>query len=198
MMIFRLLRRLKYAVLRPWWHTVTWFKWKGFGVKCGSFKTTGIPYVMVSRGGSMSVGDGFTVHNHPVGNPICAGRCRFFVAPGKTLTIGRNVGISDAAIVAADDLIIGDNVKIGGGVRIFTTDFHALDPQVRKDCDTAATAPVRIGDNAFIGAGSTILKGVTVGYNAVIGAGSVVTHDIPENEIWAGNPARLIRRITEA
>ena len=197
-MLFRFLRRLKYAALSPWWHAVTWFKWKGFGVKCGSFSTTGIPYVMVSRGGSMSIGAGFTMHNHPIGNPICVGRCRFFVAPGKSLTIGRNVGISDAAIVAADNLTIGDNVKIGAGVRIFTTDFHALDIDERKEFDTAATAPVRIGDNAFIGAGTIILKGVTVGDNAVIGAGSIVTHDIPANEIWAGNPARLIRRITEA
>jgi acetyltransferase-like isoleucine patch superfamily enzyme len=54
---------------------------------------------------------------------------------------------------------------------------------------------VIIEDNVFIGAHSTILKGVTIGVNSVIGACSVVTKDIPANQIWAGNPARFIRAL---
>ena len=50
-------------------------------------------------------------------------------------------------------------------------------------------------DNAWIGAGSIILKGVTIGTNAVIGAGSVVTKDVPADTVYAGNPARLIKKI---
>ena len=52
-----------------------------------------------------------------------------------------------------------------------------------------------IKDNAFIGAHSIILKGVTIGENSIIGAGSVVTKSVPDNQIWAGNPARFIRNI---
>jgi acetyltransferase-like isoleucine patch superfamily enzyme len=57
------------------------------------------------------------------------------------------------------------------------------------------TDPVKIKKYAFIGGGSIILKGVTVGENSIIVAGSVVTRDIPDNEIWGGNPAKFIRKV---
>jgi len=57
------------------------------------------------------------------------------------------------------------------------------------------TAPVIIEDYAFIGAHSTILKGVTIGRNSIIGAGSLVCKSVPANEIWGGNPAKYIRNI---
>lgn len=59
----------------------------------------------------------------------------------------------------------------------------------------AKTGRIVIGENVFIGAGTTVLKGAHIGNNAVIGACSVVTREVPENEIWGGNPARLIKRI---
>lgn len=52
-----------------------------------------------------------------------------------------------------------------------------------------------IKDNAFIGAHSIILKGVTIGEKSIIGAGSVVARDVPDGEIWAGNPAKFIKNI---
>ena len=57
------------------------------------------------------------------------------------------------------------------------------------------TKPVHIGENVFIGGHCVILKGVTIGDGAVIGAGSVVTKSIPAGEIWAGNPAKFIRKV---
>ena len=139
------------------------------------------------------------MNNNLYSNPI--GRqqpCIFFVDKGATLHIGKNVGISATAIVAHQSITIGDNVKIGGGVCIYDTDFHSLDPRIRisnKDRQNAKKKPVVINDNVFIGAHSTILKGVTIGNNAIIGACSVVTKDIPDNEVWAGNPARFIKTI---
>ena len=58
-----------------------------------------------------------------------------------------------------------------------------------------ATSPVIIKDGAFIGAHSIILKGVIIGEKSIVGAGSVVTKSIPDGEIWAGNPAKFIRKI---
>ena len=87
---------------------------------------------------------------------------------------------------------------IGGNTVIYDTDFHSLDAKLRNnkehDRSNAQWAPVVIGDNVFIGAHSTILKGVTIGDNAIVGACSVVANDIPANEIWAGNPAVCVRK----
>lgn len=65
----------------------------------------------------------------------------------------------------------------------------------KDDLKHRKCAPVVIGDNVFIGAKCIILKGVTIGENSIVGAGSVVTKSIPANEIWAGNPAKFIRKI---
>jgi acetyltransferase-like isoleucine patch superfamily enzyme len=74
-----------------------------------------------------------------------------------------------------------------------------LNPKFRadklNDKKSAIKKPVIIEDNVFIGAHSTILKGVTIGQNSIIGACSVVTKNIPQNEIWAGNPARFLKSI---
>ena len=138
------------------------------------------------------------MNNGVKGNPIgCYERCTLFVDRGATLTIGDNVGMSQAALVAMADITIGNDVKIGGGVQVFTSDFHSLDSNIRasaEDMKHRKNAPVRIGNGAFIGARSIILKGVEIGENSIIGAGSVVTKSVPANEIWAGNPARFIRK----
>ena len=139
------------------------------------------------------------MNNGVRGNPIgCYQRCTFFVAPGAELNIGDNVGLSQAALVCHLRIDIGNDVKIGGGVCIYDTDFHSLDPELRKSGDDIrhkAKKPVIIHDNVFIGAHSIILKGVEIGENSIVGAGSVVTKPIPASEVWAGNPARFIRKI---
>lgn len=154
---------------------------------------------MVSRGGTLKIGDHFTMNNGIKGNPIgCYDPCTFFVGKSATLTIGNRVGISQTALICHEKITIGDDVKIGGGTRIYDTDFHSLDPNLRKGPDDTkykACAPVEIREGAFLGANSIILKGVTIGKNAIVGAGSIVTKSIPDNEIWAGNPAKFIRSI---
>ena len=167
-------------------------------IKFNKFKTSGIPYVMVSRGGICTIGCNFKMNNDLYGNPI--GRpqpCIFFVDKNAKLVIGDNVGISSTALIAHNSITIGNNVKIGGGVCIYDTDFHSINPKIRLnnalDLQSKNKAPVLIEDNVFIGAHSTILKGVTIGENSVIGACAVVTKNIPPNEIWAGNPAKFIK-----
>lgn len=178
----------------------SWIVLYGNNIKFGDFHTSGIPFVSVALGGECMIGKNFRMNNGNIGNPIGRPqRCIFFVDKGAKLIIGDNVGISSTALVTYQHIAIGNNVKIGGGVCIYDSDFHSLDPEVRsdrkKDLEQKKNKPVIIGDNVFIGAHSTILKGVTIGENSIIGASSVVTKSIPANEIWAGNPATFIKKI---
>ena len=92
-------------------------------------------------------------------------------------------------------ITFGDNCQLGPNVAVYTAG-HPLHPDSRNS-GYEYGIDVTIGDNVWIGGSSVILPGVTIGSNSVIGAGSVVTKDIPEWSLAAGNPARVIRRITE-
>lgn len=123
-------------------------------------------------------------------------RCKFVVSENAKLIIGTKVGMSNTTIVATKSVVIGNNILIGGGVTIVDCDFHSLNPShwhTDADEKNMISLPVLIKNNVFIGMDSIILKGVTVGNNVVIAAGSVISKDIPDNQIWGGNPARFIR-----
>ncbi|WP_181044156.1 acyltransferase [Aureicoccus marinus] len=124
-------------------------------------------------------------------------RTALVVKKNARLVIGDNCGISNCSIVCHEFVQLGKDVKIGGGVKIYDTDFHQLDAHLRRDAktDIGRTKPVFIDDDAFIGAHSIILKGSYVGKGAIIGAGSVVRGRVPDNEIWTGNPAKFVRKI---
>jgi len=191
--------KVKRIFLQPIWKLRAVILFKAFNVQYSSFKSNGVPIIRVSNGGTISIGGLFKMNNGYHGNLI--GRqqpCIFNVSKG-TLTIGNNVGISSSAIVCHNQIRIGDNVKLGGNVVIYDTDFHSLNfedrisiPEVKNNIKTS---PVNIGNNVFIGANSTVLKGVSIGENSIIGAGSVVTKNIPANEIWGGNPIVYIKSL---
>lgn len=113
------------------------------------------------------------------------------------IVIGKNTGISNSTIVSYRSVKIGDYVLLGGSCKIYDTDFHSLNIQerIRAPLKDIVSEPVVIEDGVFVGAHTIVLKGVTIGKNSIVGAGSVVTKSIPPNEIWAGNPARFIRKI---
>lgn len=90
---------------------------------------------------------------------------------------------------------IGKNVQIAPNVSIYTAG-HPVHPDTRNT-GYEYGMPVSIGDNVWIGGSAVILPGVTIGNNAVIGAGSVVSKNIPDNRVAAGNPCKVIREITE-
>ena len=113
---------------------------------------------------------------------------------GKQIRVGRhffanfNLTILDEAAVT-----IGDDCFIGPDVSIYTA-CHSTDP-VERNSRQEWAEPVTIGNNVWIGGNVTILPGVTIGNNVTIGAGSVVTKDIPDGVVAAGNPCRIIKRL---
>ena len=97
-----------------------------------------------------------------------------------------------------DHIEIGDYANIGTGCFVMDSNFHSTDWRVRMTPDDSkhiATAPVIIKPHAFIGARCIICKGVTIGEHSMVAAGSVVVKDIPDNELWGGNPAKFIKRL---
>lgn len=152
----------------------------------------------VMNGGSIQIGDRVTINSGFYVNPV-GGAHRTVLATetkGK-IRIGNNCGISNTLIYAAEEITIEDNVRIGGGCSICDTDFHSLDYEIRitPGKKMKINKPILIGEGAFIGMNSIILKGVSIGRHSIVGAGSVVTKNIPDNQIWGGNPARFIREI---
>ena len=106
------------------------------------------------------------------------------------------MGLSNNTIIASQSVIIEDNVFIGGGTQIYDTDHHSVIAQYRLNGNMhVPSAPVLIKKDCFIGSDCKILKGVVIGEGAVVGAGSVVTKSIPDGEIWAGVPAKFIKKV---
>lgn len=159
--------------------------------------------IFIKNHGKIKIGDYVTMNSASWANPIGLGdRMYFQIMPGGELIIGDYAGISNTAITSARSIIIGNQVLIGAGCKIFDTDFHSLEAKYRygesKDDSKARNRSIIIEDGVFIGGGSFILKGSQIGKNSIIGAGSVVTGKIPQNELWAGNPAKFVRKLDEA
>ena len=118
------------------------------------------------------------------------------LAVGSTVTIGEGTYINSGLILIDDyKVTIGEGCLFGTNVTLCTTG-HPIDPEERAK-GGMYSFPITIGDGAWIGASAIILPGITIGKYAVVGAGSVVTKDIPDYTVAAGNPCRVIRKISE-
>lgn len=170
--------------------------YKRNGVIFSEIKALGFP--KIRNKGKIFIGNNCTIKSGILFNPTFNISKTILTTEkdDSVLTIGNNVGISNTILYSAKSITIDDNVMLGAGVKVFDTDFHQIDPLDRLNgTGTIKMKSVHIKRNVFIGAGAMILKGVTIGENSVIGALSVVTKDVPENQIWAGNPARHVSDI---
>src|ERR1700761_4202489 len=119
----------------------------------------------------------------------------FYTAGGNEIRVGRNVFINqNCTFYDLGGLDIADDVMIGPNVSLITTG-HPLEPSQRRMATIGK--PIVIERNVWIAAGATIIGGGTGGENSVVAAASVVTRDVPPNSLIGGNPARVIRSISD-
>lgn len=116
----------------------------------------------------------------------------FYTNFGRSISLGKNVFINHAcSFLDIGGITIEDDVMLGPRVNL-TSENHPLDPHDRK---AVIPGHILIKRNAWIGAGATILPGITIGENAIVAAGAVVNRDVPANTVVAGVPARVIKEI---
>lgn len=120
----------------------------------------------------------------------------FYCDYGTNISIGENFYTNhNCTILDGAKVTFGDNVFIAPNC-VFSTAGHPIDVE-QRNAGLEIALPITVGDNVWFGTQVSVLPGVTIGSNTVIGAGSVVNKDIPSGVIAAGNPCRVIRKITE-
>lgn len=166
-------------------------------VKCGKhLKVNGRLLCISNSKNGIVIGDNVLINSCRSSNPIGGDiKTTLFAKGNGKIRIGNNCGMSNVTLFACESIIIGDNVMLGGSVKIYDTDFHWLNFEKRMNEANGITKSVTIKNGAFVGAHSIVLKGVTIGEKSIVGAGSVVTKSIPDGEVWAGNPAKYIRKV---
>ena len=170
--------------------------WVNYYVK-PQFENVGInldinkPWNLDIYGGNISVGDNVHIRTSKnVITQICSWNRN---SSNAKIKIGDNVLISPGArILAAEEIEICSNVMLASNVYISDSDWH--DPYDRID-SPGPSKKIVICDNAWIGEGVKISKGVRIGINSIVGLGSIVTSDVPNDKIYAGNPAREVKSL---
>ena len=171
-----------------------------FGCRAGKgLRADGLPIIRMTRRGAVCFGENCQLNSRLKSNLVGKANPTILECRGEgNIRFGNNSGCSFAVISSRAGIEIGDHVKIGGNVRIFDHNYHSMDFMVRRDGrldqQNVRSALVRIGNDVFVGTNAIILKGVTIGDRAIIGAGAVVSCDVPADEIWAGNPARFLKK----
>ncbi len=113
---------------------------------------------------------------------------------GYNTEAGENFYVNhDCVFLDCNKIIFGDNVFIAPQCGFYAAG-HPLDAETR-DAELEFAKPIRVGSSVWFGGGVKVLPGVTIGSNVVIGAGSVVVHDIPDNSVAVGNPAKVIKTL---
>ena len=147
--------------------------------------------------GSISFGEDVEL-GWPSSKSFHTGYCHLeATTAGSRIEIGDGVQINNDAFIKSEGpgITIGRGALIGSEVTVYDSDFHDLRPGHHRSGQPRMAA-VDIGEDVFIGDRVLVLKGVSIGRHSVIGAGSVVTGSVPELVVAAGNPARVIRRLS--
>lgn len=127
---------------------------------------------------------------------ILAVQSPFWCDFGYNIEVGENFYANHGCVILdCAKVTFGDNVFIAPNCGFYTAG-HPIDSE-RRNAGLEYAHPITVGNNVWFGGGIQVMPGVTIGSNVVIGSGSVVTKDIPDNVVAAGNPCKVLRVITE-
>ena len=180
---------LKTKILTLFWH-----------IKCGkNVRFMGRTIIRTHEKDAICIGDDVIFNSLDNVNLVgLKGATILCASKGSKIVIGNRTGLSASVLNSRGLIQIGDNVNIGGNVRIFDHDFHPIEWWARRkpeQTDKTRVRPVVIGDDVFIGTNAIILKGTHIGERSIVAAGSVVFGlNIPPDSIVKGNPAVIVKQ----
>lgn len=165
-----------------------------------------LPYFKIPKNGRIVFSQSVVVNSDFKNtNTALTYRCKFVTGYEGFISVGENTMLNGVCIVSYEKVEIGNDCQIASSTMISDTDFHPVDPDLRREqvrgkpfpFASVGKKPIKIGDNVWIGWNCTILKGVEIGDNSIVAAGSVVlAGSYPPGSLLAGNPARVIKNYT--
>lgn len=171
----------------------TILKLKGSGVKF-HYKVLGNSFYIHNEG-RILFGERVSLHSFPNGTSYRTALTTYF--PEAVIEIGNNCNINGTVIHCNELVKIGNNCMFGPGTVLCDNDSHRISKDPIERRKKAVSIPIILEDNVWIGMNCLILKGVTIGENSIVAAGSVVVNNIPPNSLAGGNPARVLKEITD-
>lgn len=180
---------------------------KAYGKKLAinnSVKVLGyLPYFKIPKNGKVIIGDNAILNSDfKNSNTALTYRCKFVTGYEGIISLGEHTMLNGVCIVAYHRVEIGSDCQIASSTMISDTDFHPIDPDIRRKqvrggdyhFDSVGKKPILIGNNVWIGWNCTILKGVEIGDDSIVAAGSIVlAGKYPKGSLIAGNPAKIIK-----
>ena len=152
------------------------------------------PYAVLMGAAAVHVGDETLIS--PGATLAASPEWEWAPGDGPIISIGSRVWAARGlTVVAHRSVTIGDDVWFGPNVYVTDASHEMDDPDQPIGHAMQPAQPVRIGDGAWLGTGVVVLPGVTIGRNVAVGANSVVAHDLPDNTVAVGSPARVVREL---
>lgn len=162
-----------------------------------------MPYFKLPKNGSVVIGENVVLNSDFKNtNTALAYRCKFVTGYDGEISIGDNTMLNGVCVVSYEKVEIGCDCQVASSTIISDTDFHPVDPDIRRKQVRGEQFPfasvgkskIKIGNNVWVGWNCTILKGVVIGDNSIVAAGSVVlAGSYPAGSLLAGNPAKVIK-----
>ena len=148
---------------------------------------------VIKNCGEIYLGDRVSLNSFP-GGELCKTGLQCHLKDSK-IKIGNDCNLNGVMIHCRTTVNIGKFCMFGPGSKVVDNDSHRVSIDIEERRKAPNSAPITIEDNVWIGMNSLVLKGVNIGSNSIVAAHSVVTKNVPENVIVAGNPAKIIKQL---